>query len=146
MNTLFKKLTRSLTIIALVGTWSATATAESDKSWDQLTPQERQVLQQTHTERWNSMTPEQRERMLKGAERWQKMTPEQRQQVQARREKYKDMSPEQREQLRERHRDRREAFEKLPPEKQQAVRDCKKRKHAGEDIDCSSLMPDRPKG
>lgn len=145
MKTLFKNLTRNLLIIALAGLWSMGASAEPDKRWDELTPQERQVLERTHAERWNSKTPEERERMLKGAERWQKMTPEEREKARARHEKFKNMSPEEKAQMRERHEKRREAFEKLPPEKQQAIRDCKKRKHAGEDIDCRSLMPERPK-
>jgi hypothetical protein len=51
------------------------------------------------------------------------------------------MSPEERAGMREKFRERREAFAKLPPEQQQAIRDCRRRRHEGEDLDCRSLWP-----
>lgn len=135
------QLYRHLMVAALVGLWTTSAVAEPGKNWSQLTPEQRQLLQKAHEDRWNNMPAEQQERMLKGAERWQKMTPEEREQVRERREKFKDMSPEERAALREKHHERRAAFEKLTPAQQQSIRDCKKRKHAGEDVDCRSLWP-----
>ncbi|HXG29688.1 MAG TPA: DUF3106 domain-containing protein [Nevskiales bacterium] len=111
--------------------------------WDQLKPEQQQLLLQMHQERWNALSAERQQRMLEGAERWQKMTPEERRRIQARHEKFKHMTPEQRAQMRERIRARREAFERLPPERQQAIRDCKQRRRAGEDVDCRGLWPER---
>jgi hypothetical protein len=111
--------------------------------WDRLTPEQQQLLLQVHQDRWNAMSSQQQERMLRGAERWQKMTPEERRRVQERRAKFKAMSPQERAQLRERFRARREAFERLPPERQKAIRECKQRRRAGEDVDCRNLWPDK---
>ena len=126
-------------LIGLAATGSVLAAAGT--SWDQLTPAQRQLLQKAHEDRWNAMSAEQQQRMLKGAERWQKMTPEERARIRAKREKFRSMSPEERAGMREKFRERREAFAKLPPEQQQAIRDCRRRRHEGEDLDCRSLWP-----
>src|SRR4051812_36771279 len=63
-------------------------------------------------ERLNSMTPEQRKRVLG------KLSPERRERVERRLEDYNALAPEVRHQLREQY----QQFQKLPPERQQAVR------------------------
>jgi hypothetical protein len=143
-----KNLYKPLLVASLVGLWSGTGLAEPDASpgtpWSKLAPEQRELLLKTHEERWNSLSAEKQQRMLRGAERWQKMSPQERKRIESRRDRFMSMAPEERDQMRERHRERREAFAKLPPEKQQAIRDCKKRRHAGEDVDCRSLWPDAP--
>lgn len=141
MKTTFNVLPALLAVV-LIGLGTEGALAAEGRPWDQLTPEQRQMLRKAHEERWNSMSAEEQQRMLKGVERWQKMTPEERERIRAKREKFRSMPPEARERMREKFRERREAFERLTPEQQAAIRDCRRRRHDGEDLDCNSLWPD----
>lgn len=68
-------------------------------AWDQLTPQQRELLIAPVRERWNAQ-PDDRARMLERAQRWQQMTPEQRQRARHGMQRWEHMNPEQREQMR----------------------------------------------
>src|SRR5579872_2696938 len=67
----------------------------------------------TPLERWNRMTPEQRQRMLA------QMTPERRREFQQKLQQYRSLPPEERQQLRDRY----QAFSQLPPEQQNHARE-----------------------
>ena len=67
----------------------------------------------TPLERWNRMTPEQRQRMLA------QMPPERRREFQQKLQQYRSLPPEERQQLRERY----QTFSQLPPEQQNHARE-----------------------
>jgi predicted Fe-S protein YdhL (DUF1289 family) len=66
----------------------------------------------TALDRWNSMSPEQRERAL------QKLPPERQQQIRRRLERFNSLPKEEQDRLRSRY----ERFSSLPPDRQQTVR------------------------
>jgi hypothetical protein len=67
----------------------------------------------TPLERWNRMTPEQRQRMLA------QMSPERRRELQEKLQRYRRLPPQERQQLRERY----QAFSQLPPDQQNHARE-----------------------
>ncbi len=106
----------------LLGTTAAAQTpatpAATLPEWDQLTPQQREVLvaplrdrwnsdagsrqrMLDHAQRWKDMSPQQREQARKGMRRFERMNPEQREQARALFMRMRGMPPEQREQLRQ---------------------------------------------
>jgi hypothetical protein len=89
----------------------------SGSSWDQLSPQEQQILSPLK-ERWDQLPADRQERLRRGAERWQRMTPEQRKEAEERFKRWQELSPEQREVIRKRYRE----FRNLPPEEQEKIR------------------------
>jgi hypothetical protein len=139
-----KNLFSGLLLVGLLLPISSIGLAAEGTPWHELTPEQRQLLQKAHEDRWNSMPAEAQKRMLEGAERWQKMTPGEREKIRARREKFRNLPPDERRRLMQKHRARHEALEKLPPERQQAIRDCWKRRKSGEDVDCRGLWPSDP--
>ena len=53
-------------------------TIDGDRTdWDQLKPEERQVLK-SFQDRWEQLPPDRQDRLRRGAERWQQMTPQER--------------------------------------------------------------------
>lgn len=67
----------------------------------------------TPLERWNRLTPEQRQRVLA------QMRPERRREFQQKLQQYRSLPPEERQQLRDRY----QAFSQLPPEQQNHARE-----------------------
>ena len=67
----------------------------------------------TPLERWNRLTPEQRQRVLA------QMPPERRREFQQKLQQYRSLPPEERQQLRDRY----QAFSQLPPEQQNHARE-----------------------
>lgn len=120
---------------------SLAANAAPGTPWNELTTEQRQLLLKAQEERWNTMPAERQQRMLEGIERWQKMSPQERERIRSEREKFRAMPPDERTQLRERHQQRHKAIENLPPEQQQRLRECKRRKQAGEAVDCAAFLP-----
>ncbi|MCW0417710.1 hypothetical protein NB689_003464 [Xanthomonas sacchari] len=55
-----------------------------------------------HAQRWQSMTPEQRDRARKGARRYEDMTPQQREEARVLFERMRTLPPDQRKALRDR--------------------------------------------
>lgn len=139
-----KNVYRALLLAACLVMAHASATAAERTRWDDLTPAQQALLIEAHKDHWNRMPAEAQQRMLRGAERWQEMTPEERARVHAQRERFRAMSPDERRHMHERHRARRQAFEQMPPDRQQAIRDCWQRKKSGEDVDCREMMPPMP--
>ena len=86
--------------ILLATLWAAAASAQSQ-------PQANLV------ERWNRMSPEERERELA------KLPPERARQIRLGIQRYNQLPPEEQQALRERY----QTFSRLPPEKQQIIRD-----------------------
>lgn len=64
--------------------------------WDQLTPAQRETLIAPVRDRWNSSSPERRQRNYEHARGWQQMTPEQREQARRGMHRFENMSPGQR--------------------------------------------------
>lgn len=98
-----------------VGQQEATATLPA---WDQLTPEQRELLIAPMRERWDAR-PAHRNRMYKHAQRWHDMTPEQRQRARHGMHRFEHMDPE--------HRTRMRAlFDKMrtmAPEQRKALRE-----------------------
>lgn len=136
-----KNAYRALLLAGCLGFFHASAIGVDRTHWDELTPAQQALLINAHKDHWNRMPAEAQQRMLKGAERWQKMSPEARARVHAQREKFRAMPPEDRRRMHERHEARRHAFKQLPPDQQQAIRDCWRRKKDGEEVDCRGMMP-----
>ena len=74
---------------------------------------ERAKATDTPLEKWQRMTPEERQRALA------KLSPERRRELQQKLQQFRDLPPEERQQLRERYR----AFSQLPPEQQNHARE-----------------------
>lgn len=68
-------------------------------TWEQLTPQQREILVAPLRDRWNQ-DPDNRHRMLNHAQRWSSMTPQQREQARRGMRRFEKMSPQQRQQTR----------------------------------------------
>ena len=68
-------------------------------AWEQLSPAQRELLVAPMRDRWNSR-PGDRARMLGHAQRWQEMTPEQRQRARHGMHRWEKMDPEHRERMR----------------------------------------------
>ena len=85
-------------VIALLGMIFAcpgAPAADDPIAWNQLSPEEQQVLQ-PFGEKWQQLSPEQQRRLQKGARRWATLTPEERGRVRERLQRWKQMSPQQR--------------------------------------------------
>ncbi len=92
-------------------------TAASLPNWEQLTPQQREMMIAVIRERWNS-NPQQRTKMLLHAQRWKQMTPDQRRDAQSGQKRWQNMNPKQREHARILF----ESAKNLPPEEREALR------------------------
>ena len=61
--------------------WSGLLAAQG-VSWDELSPEQREVLDSMSLQQsWAELDPRRQERLARGASRWTEMTPEQRQQA-----------------------------------------------------------------
>ena len=80
----------------------AYADGGADPSWEQLTPDQQQMLG-PYRKQWDRLPPQQREDLARGAARWQDMTPEQRERAQQRLKQWQNLPPEDRERVRERY-------------------------------------------
>ena len=65
-------------------------------AWEQLTPEQRELLLAPVRDRWNDSTPERRRDMLEHARRWQSLTPEQRRHARHGMKRWQDMPLEKR--------------------------------------------------
>lgn len=65
-------------------------------AWEQLTPEQRELLLAPVRDRWNDSPPGKRQDMLEHAKRWQSMTPEQRKHARHGMKRWQDMPLEKR--------------------------------------------------
>lgn len=77
-----------------------TAPATSYPEWNKLTPEQQQALVDPIRARWND-NPDMRGEMLKRAQRWQRMTPEQREAAHRGMQRWENLTPEQRKAMHE---------------------------------------------
>jgi|GEM_PF-3234167 len=68
--------------------------------------------------RWEALSPQEQEKILRNYETWKRLSPGEQMQVQKNLERLRQMSPEQRERVRENYR----RFQSLPPERQRQLR------------------------
>jgi hypothetical protein len=105
-----------------------------ENNWEQLPPGRQVALAKGTTERWLTMTPDQRERASERFSRWQSLTDEQRAQIRERYQNFQDLTPDEQARLREnfrrfrdlspeRRQELRERFRQLTPEQRQRVRE-----------------------
>ncbi|WP_313494271.1 DUF3106 domain-containing protein [Stenotrophomonas sp.] len=86
-----------LPYLLLLACASAPAAAQQQlPEWDQLTPAQRETLIAQVRDRWNSSSPERRQRSYEHARSWQQMTPQQREQARRGMHRFENMSPDQR--------------------------------------------------
>ena len=69
-------------------------------AWEQLSPQQRELLLAPVRDRWNNSAPDKRRHMLDHAQRWQSMTPEERNRARHGHKRWQDMPPEKRHEAR----------------------------------------------
>ena len=69
-------------------------------AWEQLTPEQRELLLAPMRDRWNRSAPAERGQMLDHARRWQSMTPEQREHARHGMKRWRGMPPEKRDEAR----------------------------------------------
>jgi len=84
--------------------------------WEKMTPEEREKMRE-RMDKWRAMTPEERERVLKNMERFRKMSPEQRTRLIETRRKWDRVPPEARRKMRRQF----DQFRELPPEKRAEI-------------------------
>src|SRR5690554_6005821 len=89
----------ALALATLAGPAVAQSTTTPLPEWDQLTAEQREALVAPVRARWNN-EPGKRARMLRHAERWQQMTPEERERAHHGMKRWHGMSPERREEAR----------------------------------------------
>lgn len=88
-----------------------------DPSWDELTPQQQEILAPIAGE-WSGFEAKRKQRWLRIAQRYPKMTEKQQQRLQTRMREWASLTPEQRSAARSRYRE----FEQLSPERKATVR------------------------
>lgn len=124
------RIPTSFLAFALLFALAAPALAQSGEAlpeWDQLTAVQREALIATVRDRWND-APQRRSRMLRHAERWQQMTPEERQSAHHGMKRWRDMSPERREEARALY----QRMRNMPAEEREALRERWKGMSAGQ--------------
>jgi hypothetical protein len=117
-----------LTLIA--GAWPGLAQsfaqdpggAEADRDkleqrWQRMTPEEKQEMRERF-QRWQNLPPEQKEEIKRKLDTWRKLPPEQKEQIRRNFERWRQLPPEQRERLRERW----QQWRDLPPEQREALK------------------------
>ncbi|MEN4902459.1 DUF3106 domain-containing protein [Luteimonas sp. TWI1437] len=96
---------RFLRTVLLLGSLSVTSLAAAQPGpalpdWDRLTPEQRDQLVAPIRDRWNDADADKRRRMLGHAQRWQSMTPAEREHARHGMHSWKRLPPEQREEAR----------------------------------------------
>ncbi|MCW5580439.1 MAG: DUF3106 domain-containing protein [Luteimonas sp.] len=85
-----------LLALAPLAAFAQQAPSPALPAWDQLTPEQRELLLAPLRDRWNGSPPDRRRDMLEHARRWQSMTPEQRSHARHGMKRWQDMSPDKR--------------------------------------------------
>jgi len=86
-------------------------------TWEQLTPQQQQVLAELAPE-WGKMSAKQHQDLVRVANKYPKMKPKEQERVRRRIARWASLTPEQRKAARERYKN----IKKQPPEKQKEVK------------------------
>ena len=84
--------------------------------WQNMTPEQREKIRE-RMQRWRAMTPEERQRILQNMERFRKLTPEQRERLIQARQRWEQVPPE----VRQRMHRQFERFKELPPEVRERI-------------------------
>lgn len=100
MSTRIRFLACLLALAPLAALAQQTPSPAPLPTWEQLTPQQRDLLLAPVRDHWNDSPPEKRQHMLEHATRWQSMTPEQRGHARHGMKRWEDMPPERRLQAR----------------------------------------------
>jgi hypothetical protein len=91
--------------------------SKKNPSWDQLTPQQQQILAPIRSE-WDGFDATRKQKWLRVAKRYPKMSEKEQTRLQKRMREWVSLTPEQREAARSRFKE----FERLSPERKEAVR------------------------
>ena len=91
---------------------------EALERWQKLTPEEKQELRERY-QRWKSLSPEDKADLQKRYNNWRRLSPDEKATVRKNYERWQRLSPDQREQLQQRWQQWRE----LPPERRQALKE-----------------------
>ncbi len=92
-------LSTCLLLLAPLAAGAQTA-ADSLPPWEQLSPQQRELLLAPLRDRWNASEPESRRKLMEHARRWQSMSPDERARARHGHSRWKDMPPEKRREAR----------------------------------------------
>ena len=95
----------------------AAGTNPKNPSWDELTPEQREILAPIAGE-WSGFDAKRKQKWLRITKRYPKMTERERERLQTRMREWVSLTPEQRSAARSRYRE----FEQLPPERKATVR------------------------
>lgn len=90
------RLLACLLALAPLSAFAQQSPAPALPAWEQLTPEQRELLLAPVRDRWNDSPPGKRQEMLDHARRWQSMTPEQRRHARHGMKRWQDMPPEKR--------------------------------------------------
>ena len=85
--------------------------------WQRMTPQEREELRERYR-RWQNLSPAEKQRLRKKFEAWHRLSPEERAAARRNFERWQKFTPAERERLRERW----ERWRRLPPEQREQIR------------------------
>jgi hypothetical protein len=116
-------MVKRLITLALVAFWlcfplsTLASTESSQPSWEQLKPQQREVLAPLAQE-WNNMDAIKRKKWLGIAKRYPGMTPSDQHRTQLQMRDWYSLTPEQREIVREKYK----TIKKLPPDKRHEIK------------------------
>ncbi len=83
-------------------TQSGWVIAARGENWEELSPQEQQLLRE-YRNSWQRYSPDERARLQRGAQRYLELSPGERDQVRRERERYQRLDPHERSQLRQKY-------------------------------------------
>ncbi len=83
-------------------TQSGWVIAARGETWDELSPQEQQLLRE-YRNSWQRYSPDDRARLQRGAQRYLELSPHERDQVRRERERYERLDPQERNELRQKY-------------------------------------------
>ncbi len=85
--------------------------------WQRMSPQQRQELRNRH-ERWKTLSPEEREKLQEKLDTWRRLPPEERGAIRKNYERWQQLPPERQQRLRQRW----DRWQSFSPEKKQTLR------------------------
>ena len=103
--------------LLLCGIAAAQPDQQALERWQRLTPEQKQELRERY-QRWQNLPPDEKEELQRKFEAWRRLPPEEKATAQKNFERWQKLSPEQRARLRERWQHWRE----LPPERREELK------------------------
>ena len=129
-----------LLVSLLFATPSMAAGMAATVPWQELTPQQQQILAPLAND-WNTLSKKQQNNFIGIAKRYPQKTPLQQQRLQERMVKWSKLTPAQR----QRARDKFQSVKQLPPEKREAEKQALREKHAKKHPEAASaVLPATP--